>query len=117
MQTLKEIVRFLRKNQTEAEKEFWQIVRNRKINGRKILRQYAIIFNYGDSKRFFIADFICLEIRLVIEIDGKIHIKQQNYDQMRSHIMKSLGYKIVRFKNEEVLGNIDQVVERLRRIL
>ena len=117
MASIKEIARDLRKNQTKAEKKFWEIVRNRQINGRKILRQYAIIFDYGDSKRFFIADFICLETGLVIEIDGKIHLRQQDHDEMRSHILKRLGYKIVRFKNDEVHENIEKVKEKLKKYL
>ena len=117
MESLKEIVRLLRKNQTEAERKFWEIVRNRQIKGRKILRQYAIIFDYGESKRFFIADFICLETGLVIEIDGKIHLRQQDYDEIRSHIINRLGYKVIRFKNEEVLENIGKVKEKLKEYL
>jgi len=117
MESLKEAVRFLRKNQTKAEGVFWQAVRNRQLNGKKITRQFAIIFNYENSRRFFIADFICFEHKVVIEIDGKIHLKQKDYDEMRSHIINVLGYRVIRFKNEDVIDNIEKVKKELMDFL
>jgi very-short-patch-repair endonuclease len=78
---LKITVQKLRKNQTETEKVIWGIVRNRRLNGHKFLRQHSIRFNYYGKVLFFVADFYSAKLKLVIEIDGKIHENQQEYDQ------------------------------------
>ena len=52
---------------------------------------------------YFIADFYCHEAKLIIEVDGDIHIKQKEYEESRSRILESLGYRVIRLKNEEVL--------------
>ena len=70
---IKQTVRDLRKNQTLSEVKIWKAVRNRKLKGKKFLRQHPIRFNMDGRKRFFIADFYCHEKNLVVEIDGKIH--------------------------------------------
>jgi very-short-patch-repair endonuclease len=67
---LKEITRTLRRAQTPSEKIFWEAVRNRRVKGKKFIRQFAIPFEYDGLKRFFIADFYCSESRLVVELDG-----------------------------------------------
>ena len=110
----RESARELRKNQTSAEQVFWEYVRNRKFEGRKILRQHPIKFEYYDTKRFFIADFYCAEIKLIIEIDGKIHEKHKEYDNYRTYLLNNLGYKVIRFKNNEVLHKIDFVLNKLK---
>ena len=110
----RELARGLRKNQTSAEQIFWKHVRNRKFEGRKILRQHPIKFEYYDTKRFFVADFYCAEIKLIIEIDGKIHQKQKEYDEYRTYLLNNLGYKVIRFKNHEVLHEINSVLFKLK---
>lgn len=111
------ICRRFRKNQTKAEKVFWDKSRNRQIDGYKILRQYPIRFEMDNTIHFFIADFYCHEAKLVIEIDGGIHETQKDYDKMREQIIGQLGYRIIRFSNEEVLNNIDNVLLRLKDAL
>jgi very-short-patch-repair endonuclease len=103
--------RDLRKEQTEAEKILWDNIRNRKLNGSKFVRQYSV-----DP---YILDFYNPEIRLAIEVDGKIHEKTDSkiYDQERSQYFKSLDIKIIRFKNEEVIENINIVLEKIRQLL
>jgi very-short-patch-repair endonuclease len=113
MTDIRELVRSMRKNQTEAEKVFWNAVRNRQVKNKKILRQYALIFEHGDSKRFFVPDFICVESALVIEIDGKIHEQQKDYDELRSYLIKKMGYRVIRFRNEEVLNDLGKVISKL----
>ncbi len=112
-----EICRELRKNSTPAEKLFWQTVRNRQVKGYKFNRQSPIIFEIDNIKRFFVADFYCHQLQLVIEIDGGIHEKQKDYDKLRTSVIKVLGMNIVRFTNQEVLNNIDDVVEKLENII
>ena len=110
---IKQTIRKLRKNQTKSESMFWQAVRNRKLQGKKFLRQHPICFEIDDSKRFFVADFYCHEKRLVVEIDGKIHMRQKNYDALRTHIMNILGMQVIRFRNEEIEANLEAVLERV----
>lgn len=86
-QKIKNLARDLRRNETKYEKIFWDVVRNRKLYGIKFLRQYPIKFKYYDETRFFIADFYCAEKSLVVEIDGKIHEKQKDYDELRTYII------------------------------
>lgn len=64
--------------------------------------------------RFFIADFYCAEYKLVVEVDGRIHDKQIDYDEMRTWIIEELGYKVIRFNNDEVEKRFDSVIERIK---
>jgi len=107
--------RKLRKNQTPAEKIFWENVRKRKQLGLKFLRQYLIEHEvYMGQSSYFVPDFYCHEIKLIVEIDGKIHEKQKDYDETREDILKEMNYRIIRFTNQEVLTNISDVTKRLR---
>lgn len=107
--SVKQIARYLRQRQTPAESIFWEVVRNRRLNGKKFLRQHPIVFEISNEKRFFIADFYCAEQKLVIELDGKIHERQKDYDEMRTWIIDKLGCKVIRFNNEEILQDVEQV--------
>lgn len=115
--SIKEVCRKLRRNCTSAENLFWQTVRNRQIKGYKFNRQYPIVFEIDDVKRFFIADFYCHQLRLVIEIDGGIHEKQKDYDELRTTIINELGMQVFRFSNTEVLSEIDVVLKKLEKII
>ncbi|CAE7826992.1 unnamed protein product [Symbiodinium microadriaticum] len=105
------IARTLRKNQTKAENEFWQRVRNRKFNGLKFNRQILIEY---ENDSYFIADFYCHQLKLIIEIDGPVHQFQKEYDQMREIIIKELDYKIIRFTNDQVLRQWNVVVNKIQ---
>ncbi|MGD1961268.1 MAG: leucine--tRNA ligase, partial [Fulvivirga sp.] len=105
---LKEYARENRKNPTPQEDALWQELRNKKT-GFKIRRQHPI----GD----FITDFACLSKQLVIEIDGGIHQNQQEYDQARTEYLNEFGFKVIRFANEEVDSNIDEVVDKITKEL
>ncbi len=113
----REIARTLRKNQTEAEKAFWELVRNRKFENIKFLRQYPIKFEYEGRSSFFVADFYCAKKKLIIEIDGGIHKTQKNYDKMRTKILEKMGYKIIRFTNEEVISKDKSFLQKLKSSL
>jgi len=114
---IKQTVRNLRKNQTEAEKILWSQLRNRKLNNQKFLRQHPIFFEINGQKRFFVADFYCSKKRLVIEVDGKIHLRQKDYDEIRTEIINFLGIKVIRFQNEEIQNNLTGVIEQIQQHL
>jgi very-short-patch-repair endonuclease len=103
---MKEFARALRKDQTDAEKIMWSRIRNRRMAGRKFRRQQVA----GP----YIADFVCLEPKLVIELDGGQHLERREEDLKRTEYLESLGYMVLRFWNHEVLGDLDAVLEAIR---
>lgn len=109
--------REFRKRQTKAEEIFWQTVRNRRFCNLKFLRQYPIYFIWKGKRKFFVADFYCDRLKLVIEIDGLIHLSQKDRDRIRSFIINTLGLRVIRIQNEAVLRNIDEVMMRLGKML
>lgn len=111
-----ERVRKLRNNPTKAEDYLWRFLNNKKL-GAKFLRQKPIIFYWGNQKRYFIADFFCKEANLVIEIDGKIHENQKEYDEAREYVLKHYGFNIVRFTNTNVLKNTEDILNEIKELL
>ena len=94
-----------RKNPTEAEEILWQAVRNNLL-GSKFRRQHAI------GK--FIADFVCIEKKLVVEVDGEIHEHQQREDAERTAFIESEGFKVIRFANDQVINSLSVVLEKIK---
>ena len=117
VEVAKRLCRDLRKRSTLSEQLFWQAVRNRKVLGKKFLRQFSIFFEYMGKETFFIADFYCHENRLVVEIDGKSHDYQKEYDELRTYIINNLSIEVVRFPNKEIEIDINRVLEKLRLAL
>lgn len=115
MGIIKERVRDLRKKQTPAEQYFWNEVRSNKL-GFSFRRQYPLVFYIGDTRKLFVADFFCKEKNLVIEIDGKIHEKQKEYDEARTFIINDLGYTVMRFSNEQILNNFTECANSFLRL-
>ncbi|MBD2188539.1 DUF559 domain-containing protein [Pseudanabaena sp. FACHB-723] len=105
--TLLEQVRELRKNQTSAERVFWEIVRTKRFLGLKFRRQHQL----GN----YIVDFYCHDRKIVIELDGEIHNQpeQQQRDRQRSEYLKSLGLTVLRFTNQEIFQNLETVLQNL----
>lgn len=101
---LKEFVKHHRSQPTQAEAALWEMLRGKKINNYKFRRQH-IIAN-------FIADFVCLDKKLIIEIDGAIHQLADNIisDEQRTIELKKLGYSVIRFTNNEVLFEIEKTL-------
>jgi len=99
-----------RKNMTPAEKKLWQRIRGKKL-GMKFRRQHPI--------NRFIADFYCHEARLVVEIDGGYHDKeeQQKYDAGRTKELEEFDIRVIRFTNAEVEENLAGVVIRIKNLL
>ncbi|MBI5418439.1 endonuclease domain-containing protein [Candidatus Poribacteria bacterium] len=107
----KENRRDLRKNQTDAEKLLWNKLRNKQFFGLKFFRQYGI----GQ----YIADFYCPKIKLVIEIDGGQHYKEDGiiYDKKREDHFTERAIRTIRFSNIDVLKNIERVLEKIKEEL
>ena len=105
---IKEIRDRLKEKPTKEEDILWFFLRNKKT-GYKIRRQHII-----DN---FITDFVCLSKKLIIEVDGKIHLKQKDYDRLRTEKLNELGFEVIRFTNEEVLEKSELVANRIREIL
>ncbi len=112
-----EMCRELRKRSTTSEEKLWTALRNRKFLGKKFLRQHPLFFEYINTPSFFITDFYCNEHKLAIEIDGKSHEYQKDYDELRTHIINTLGINVIRFKNGEIDNNLPDVLKRLEDIL
>lgn len=100
----------MRDNMTEAEAILWEVLKSKNL-GDKFRRQHLV----GD----FIADFVCLSKRLIIEVDGGYHNEeeQQILDEERTKSLNDLGFKVIRFSNEEVIGNIDDVIAQIQEEL
>jgi len=101
--------RELRKRLTNAEKELWKHIRLRQIAGHKFRRQQPI--------GTYIADFACLEKKLVVEVDGGQHSEQSSYDEERTAWLESQGYRVLRFWNNEVLKEIEIVLDVIAKVL
>lgn len=103
--------RNLRKNQTDAEKKLWAIVRNRQLSGVKFRRQFPV------GK--YILDFYCPEYRLGIEADGGQHYENRcrQRDELRTKELNRLGVEIIRFSDREILTNFDGVYEIIQKTI
>jgi very-short-patch-repair endonuclease len=97
--------RALRQSMTEAERRVWQILRLHQMTGYKFRRQVPI--------GRYIADFVCHEARLIVEIDGGQHERSSPREAERSGFLQNEGYRILRFWNNEVLENLDGVHETI----
>ena len=106
---MKAKARNLRKTQTDAEARLWQRLRNRRLANCKFRRQHPI----GP----YIADFVCIERRLVIEVDGGQHAAQEKKDNARTAYLESKGFRVVRFWNHDVLTEMDAVLERILAVI
>lgn len=108
--TIRQFARELRQPQTPAESTLWRHLRNRNLKF-KFRRQHPI--------DFFIIDFYCAEAKLLIEIDGESHLakEQMEYDQARTKYLEELDYKVIRFTNNDVRYNINEVVSEIIRVV
>lgn len=108
---LKAFARDNRRNMTVSERILWDELRNGTIEGHDFLRQYII----GD----YIVDFLCRDNGLVIEVDGGYHSepKQQENDEERTEWLESHGYHVLRFSNEDIMFDLDNVLEIIKRSL
>ncbi len=93
----------LRKKLTPAESKLWTRLRAHRLNGIGFRRQHAI----GN----YITDFCSPSKMLIIELDGSQHLEQKEYDDERTEFLKSKGYRVLRFYNNDVMNNIEKVLE------
>ncbi len=100
--------RKLRKQLTVAEKILWRELRGKKVNGLRFRRQHPI------SR--FVVDFYCHEKKLVIELDGEIHDTKEakEKDESRTLALETLGLRVIRFRNEDVIDKLENVMEKIR---
>jgi very-short-patch-repair endonuclease len=118
MNPITELCRQLRNNQTRAEKILWEEIRKRNVGGEKFLRQFPIFIIQGlGRKTYYIADFYCAKHKLVIEVDGPIHLLKREYDNNRDIVMKEWEFSILRFDNDEVIENLNNVVRKIEKYL
>ena len=101
----RDTARRLRADQTEAEQKLWSRLRRHQMKGFQFRRQHPI----GP----FFADFVCLETKLIIELDGSQHADQTDRDESRSEFLRGLGYTVLRFWNYEVISDFDEIVQRI----
>ena len=97
----------LRRDRTDAEDRLWQAIRNRQLGGYK--------FRFQSSLLPYVADFLCHEAKLIVELDGGQHC--ENADAVRTAPLESRGFRIIRFWNNDVIENFDGVVETIQTAL
>ena len=104
---LKQLARQLRKNMTDAERRLWVKIRRKQIKEYQFYRQKPI----GN----YIVDFYCPKAKLVVEIDGSKHLVGETiqYDMIRDDYLSSLGLRVLRFTNTDVLTHTEGVIERI----
>ena len=95
----------LRKNMTDAEQALWARLRRRQVLDCKFRRQHPL----GS----YIVDFVCLERKLIVELDGGQHLEQAGYDQQRSQWLEQRGYRVIRFWDNQVLTQPESVLQAI----
>lgn len=108
-QPIQQRARELRCESTQAEESLWDALRGRRLDGLKFRRQHPI--------GRYIADFCCVERRLIIELDGGIHLTQQEQDAERTVELERLGYLVMRYSNERIDQELGAVLAELRALL
>lgn len=96
----------LRRNMTEAEQKLWYHLRAHRFMGRKFKRQKPL--------GRYVVDFVCMDEKLIIELDGGQHADAVGYDRQRDAWLRSQGYTVLRFWNNEMLNETESVLERIR---
>jgi len=99
----KTFARQLRKSETDAERKIWQQLRSRILSEAKFRRQHPV----GP----YVVDFICINEKLIIKLDGSQHQQQQDYDAARTAFLEQAGYRVLRFWDNDVLVNTESVMQ------
>ncbi len=96
----------------------WQAIRNNRFKNHKFLRQHPLFYKYGEQEKYFIADFYCRRLKLIIEIDGGHHKQEVDYDHIRNELLANQhDIQVIRFTNEEIMKDIDAVLTRLQKLV
>jgi len=101
--------RRLRRGMTDAERKLWYFLRGKNLGGYRFRRQQPI------GK--YIADFVCMEARLIIELDGSQHATRQSHDTKRDAWLEAKGFRILRIWNNEIFDNMEGVLETIFQTL
>src|ERR1700691_4671462 len=101
--------RRLRREQTDAKRIWWRHLRGRRVRVAKYSRQFPI----GP----YFADFCSAERRLIVELDGAQHVERSGSDEIRTEFLKSRGYRVLRFWNDQVLADVDEVLTAIDELL
>src|ERR1700679_1792630 len=101
--------REMRHKPVAMEKLFWDAVRDRKLDGHKFKRQYLV----GP----YIVDFVCIEKKLIVELDGALHANRVAYEMERDAFLSSPGFEVFRVRNEELAGDMAMVMAAIRHAL
>ncbi|MCH8519003.1 endonuclease domain-containing protein [Candidatus Gracilibacteria bacterium] len=114
---IKQVARDLRKNMTIGECQFWNTVKSEKIGIR--MNRQAPIYLFTENSgldRYIIADFYCPEKKLIIEIDGSIHHREDVYllDREKENFLSQTGYQVLRFTNAEVQKSMKVIIETIQ---
>ena len=103
MDKLRKRARILRNSATDAERRLWQHLRLRQLGGFKFRRQVPL---HG-----YVVDFLCVELKLVVELDGGQHADQTAYDEIRTGVLQGAGYRVLRYWNDDALLRTSDVLE------
>lgn len=101
--------RALRRNQTDAERLLWRHLRAHRCLGFQFRRQHPI--------HRYIVDFVCMERRLIVELDGGQHAERQSQDEARTRHLARLGFRVIRFWNDDMLRTPENVLASIVRCL
>jgi very-short-patch-repair endonuclease len=109
-QNIQQRAKELRKQMTPAEIKLWNALRGEQLDGMYFRRQHAI--------GTYILDFYCAKAKLAVEVDGGSHLKQEVYDTERTEWLETeKGIRVVRFTNQDILRDLDEVIESIRTTL
>ncbi|MEP6793264.1 MAG: endonuclease domain-containing protein [Saprospiraceae bacterium] len=112
---IRALARKMRKYQTPAEDFFWEKVRDRRLFGLKWNRQFIIQCQIDPfCTKYYITDFHCHQYKLIVELDGNIHLKQIEQDLIRTERMNEYGFTVLRFSNTQVLNHwveVEQIIK------
>ena len=109
MDPLRKRARALRNDMTDAERTLCKVLRGRQLQGFRFRRQVPIAGS--------IADFLCPQARLIVEVDGGQHQAQEAYDAERTAVLVGLGYRVLRYWNDDVLLRTESVIDDIFRVL
>ncbi len=101
--------RSLRLRMTPAEERLWSALQNKQVLGMRFRRQHAV--------GRYVLDFYCPACKLAIELDGSVHDDRQEEDAIRTQEIERYGYQVIRFRNEEVMQNLEKVVQQIAEVL
>jgi very-short-patch-repair endonuclease len=104
-----QLARSLRQRSTKAEQIMWKTLRNHQLDDLKFYRQYPI----GP----YIVDFCDRSLKLIIEIDGDVHVGKEFKDRRRQAYLEEKGFSVIRFTNDQVINDLNQVAEEIRRFI